>query len=225
MPVYAWPSDQWGWAEHSLRVAPITQSSVSPYTGSAKSSSLGSLWMCSFVLPAQSDDSAFALQSFLDLLEGSVSPVLIYDRKRQIPRALMSSAPILWSGGITWSGGIAWSGSAWSTLVSVSGLRGQRSATIQGFPALTSVLYKGDKFGINGYLYEVTEDAKANVSGIATVQFIPGLRQGVVNGDPVVLSRPTVKMYMTPDSDQAVRQGRVNTVGGIALNFVEAIDL
>ncbi len=225
MPIYSWPSDKWGWREHSFRVLPITQNSASPYTGTSKSSALGNIWVCSFTIPEQSDDNAFELQSFLDLLEGPVNPVQLYDRKRQTVRALMNAAPILWSGGITWSGGVTWSGPAWSTMVSVAAPKGQRSVSIDGFPALIPVLYKGDKFGINGYLYEVTDNVKANVSGVALVQFIPGLRQGVADGDPVVLTRPAVKMRMTPDSDQAVRHGKVNTVGGMSLDFVEAIDL
>lgn len=86
----------------------------------------------------------------------------------------------------------------------------------------TTPLKAGDKFGIGDHLYELTDDAIADLQGVAELNFRPPLRVSVAHRAALVRTRPRVEMMLL-DDDQPARSVDVNRVYDYTLSFVEVL--
>ena len=202
-----------------FRLAPINQYSTSPYTGAGKSISLAMIWRADLTWNSRDLASGRDMQGFIEGLEGAANAVALFDWWRPFPVPLAGgitgfSDNTLFSDGTGFEDG-------WSPAVVTAAAKGERRVHVSGLPTSRECFRRGDLFGINGYLYEVARGVTSNADGEALINFLPGLRAGVMAGDAVTLWRPTVPMRMVPSDDILNRTFNVNDP--FSLSFVEDI--
>lgn len=205
MTTYTWPSQRdYAPMSGSFRLRPITATSVSPYTGATKAANFGQIWVAQFTWNNVSIDIANELQSFLDQLQGSANPVLLFDWWRKTPRALIGAGLM-------------------APLVTTAASRGATSLTLNSLTVSREIFRKGDLFGVGGYLYEVTSGLTSDSFGNGTVTFQPGLRAAVAASDAVTLYSPTVPMRLINGEDAEIGRMIGNYGTGFSLTFAEDI--
>lgn len=221
MTTYDWPSDQALQAiSGTFRLSNISALSSSPYTGAHKAASLGQLWVASLTFSIFELAEVHLMQGFLDMLEGPVNPVRIYDRWRPFPKALHGGVSAF-SDGSLFSDGTGWT-DGYGPILLAAVAQGANVITMEDLPVSTECFRRGDLIGIGGYLYEIKIGVTANSSGQAAVTIQPGLRAGAAIGDPVTLYRPTVPMRLASDADAAINRSG-NHGEPFNLTFVEDI--
>lgn len=100
--------------------------------------------------------------------------------------------------------------------------RGVTSIVSERWAPDTTPLMAGDKFGVGGYLYELTDDADADGSGYATLNFRPPLRAAVANRAAITRTRPRVEMMLV-DDDQGAWRVDVDRVYQYTISFIEVL--
>lgn len=221
MSIFEWPSDQILQAiSGNFRLSNISGLSTSPYTGAHKAASLGQIWVANLTFHIPDLREVHLMQGFLDLLEGPVNPVRIYDRWRPVPIPL-AGGKSPFSDGSYFTDGTGWT-DGYGPMLMAAVAQGANYLTMDGLPASTECFRRGDLIGIGGYLYELKYGVTANVSGEAGVTVHPGLRAGAAADDPVTLYRPTVPMRLATDADAAINRSG-NHGEPFSLTFVEDV--
>lgn len=109
--------------------------------------------------------------------------------------------------------------------------KGSESIVVGGLPiSSTRVLRRNDLFEIrpNGFssatphLYMLTRDSNTDADGKTMLNFRPGLRTGVQNGDSVVLHYP-MSVFRLQDDEQGVIERTSPTFGNGSFKLIEAI--
>jgi hypothetical protein len=223
MTTHTWPIGKWVPEDRVFQLKPITQASVSPYTGGMKSSTMGMVWTCEAMFPFMQAVNSNEFQSFLDELEGPTNPVRMFDWRRKRPNSIVISAVEPWSDGTLFSDGTGWGTFGLNLTVSIAAVRGAQTVTISGFNPNQDFFSIGDLIEIGGTLCQVKRAGPANSSGVLEIGFLPGLRVAVPVSTPVVIDVPRVTMRMTPDSLPQIH--RMVHAQPFSLTFVEAVDL
>lgn len=158
----------------TLRRAPVTGMSRSPYTGAQYVVAYaGQWWEADCLLPTMKRPEAAAWRSFFAKLNGSYGTFLLGDPTGQVPRGSAASAP-----GTPLVKGAGQSG---GTLV-IDGLP----------PGAADYLMAGDFIqlgtGLSSRLHMVTDDADVNGSGEATLNLWPNLRASPSDNAAVIVS-------------------------------------
>lgn len=220
MTEYAWPAYGQAPAEAMFRVGSLSQLSTSPYTGASIGYSLGQLWMATLTFNNRLLEDAFDFQAFLSRLEGPINPVRLFDWQRRFPRLFSAQAEQPFSDLSLFDDGSGWAETGLTPLVSATALLGARTILTDGWPVSTSVLMRGDLFGVGGFMYEVLKPAATDSSGATSITFQPGLREQVIDGDPLRLYRPNCRFRLMTDAEAAINR---NVVHGepFTLSFME----
>ena len=151
----------------------------------------GATWSISCTLPKQVRDTAAEWQALLSYLEETANTVYCNDPYSTLPQNYSGV-----QGGLTCDSTLIKCDSTlykcdrgydWGApFVRVAGDPGAATLAIDGFPASTTVLLKGDYFAVDNAdyreLHQITEDATTNTIGRVTVSFTPPLR-GTVNAN------------------------------------------
>ncbi|QPG06564.1 hypothetical protein IT774_05165 [Salinimonas marina] len=113
---------------------------------------------------------------------------------------------------------------SWGGTIQVDGANQDgRILAIKNATASKAIAPAGDRFTLDGFLYELTEDATANSSGKATLKFTPELRTRPVSGTALIKSDPYgTFMLKTPASIPTFSRTRLGA-RDMSLSFVEAL--
>lgn len=103
------------------------------------------------------------------------------------------------------------------------GLTGEQRVEIDGLTPNVAQLGPGDRFSLAGRLYRISDSEPVvnNANGTATVNFFPPLREDVLPGDEVRLTRPVCRMRLTPGQDLSPLIEKPMR-GRISIEFMEA---
>jgi hypothetical protein len=201
LPVY-WPSrPQWEPMQGTFRVQPVSVKSISPYTGAQKAIALAQLWMVTATWNARSFADSFALQAFLESLDGPSTPIRLFDWWRVKPQLMTSAAAEPWSDGTLFSDGTGWGSFAIAPTVKYAYLRGAQVMVVKDLPPSAAALLPGDLFQVGDGLHAVIRQVTADAAGEASLHFRPGLRAGVAPGDALTLFEPRGLFRMVSDPD------------------------
>ncbi len=215
---FDWPKDlNWRPMAGRFALTPISQHSMSPYTGSSKVINLTQIWRAEYQFNTESLANRFNMQGFIDGLEGGANTVKIFDHWRTKPKL---QTVFTWSDGTIFDDGTGWL-DAWAVLVLNAGAVGDKTLAVSGLPASQNVFSRGDLIESNGSVYEVRYDAATNASGQVLLSILPGLRAAVAAGDPINTYYPAVQMRLENYSGQMTRN--INWHEGFTLTFVEDI--
>lgn len=216
---YTWPHDaDWVPMGSSFNLMTRAKLSTSPYTGASKAATLAQLWVADLSFNKKSEGFVREMQGFLNMLEGPANPVRLFDWWRELPLLVESDQPF--SDGTFFSDGTGWvDGYDLKLIAAVA--KGDNRFTVQGFPASTEVLRRGDLLGMQGYLYETRYGVTSNADGEALITVQPGARVAGAIGDPVTTWRPTVPMRLA--TEEAIIYRMLNAGEGFTLRFVEDI--
>lgn len=221
MTTYDWPADDdWQPLSGSFRLSTIAALSSSPYTGAHKAASLGQIWVATLSFNAKELTLSHQIAGFLNMLEGPVNPVRLFDWWRPVPVCLDGDAEP-WSDATYFSDGSGWV-DGYAPLLIADATQGSNVLVMEGLPASTECFRRGDLIGVGGYLYELKFGVTANSSGEAAVTVQPGLRAGAAINDSVQLYRPTLPMRLATDADAVINRSH-QTADGFTLTFVEDI--
>lgn len=219
--IYDWPHDApWTPESGSFRLSSISALSSSPYTGAHKAASLGQIWVAKFNWNNTHLDQTQDMQGFLDMLEGPVNPVRLFDWWRSAPK-LLSGGSSPFSDDTYFDDGSGFT-DGYEPLLIANAAQGTNVLTMEGLPVSTTCFLRGDLIGVGGYLYEVKIGGNSNSSGQAAVTVHPGLRVGAAIGDPVTLYRPTLAMRLASDSEAVISRAITHGLP-FSLTFVEDI--
>ena len=206
MTVYAWPSFGMAPIEAMFRVASLSQLNASPYTGGSIGFSLGQMWMATITFNNRLLEDTFDMQAFLSQLEGPVNPVRLFDWQRRFPINFSEQAEQAFSDLSLFDDGSGWTETGVNPLVSATADIGERTILTDGWPVSTEVMKRGDVFGVNGFMYEVLKTAVTDSSGATSLTFQPGLRESVIDGDPLRLYRPNCAFRLMTDAEAAINR-------------------
>jgi hypothetical protein len=168
----------------SFVLAPLT--SISPVSSFNNRSTVGEpeseFWRASITIPGRragtlTEPGWRDTAAFLMGLRGGLNTARIYDARRN---------PIRGAGGPFPTISLDASATAGATSISVKGLT----------PSQLVALAADDHFGIGENLYTVMAHCGSDVTGRATISFLPPLRNGVAEDDSINLSKPTAKMRL-----------------------------
>lgn len=221
LPVY-WPSlPVWKPMQATFRVQPVSVKSISPYTGAQKAIALAQVWMIEATWNSRAFPDSFALQAFLESLDGPATPVRMFDWWRVKPQLMTSAAAEPWSDGTLFSDGTGWGSFAIAPVAKYAYLRGAQVMVVKDLPASAAALLPGDLFQIGDGLHAVTRQVTADAAGEASVHFRPGLREGVAVGDALTLFEPRGTFRLTSDPEAISR----NAAHGepFSLSFIEDV--
>lgn len=193
----------------TFRVQPVSLLSRSPYTGAMKAINLAQLWNVTATWNSRSLSDAFALQAFLESLDGPATPVRLFDWWRVQPQLVATAAAEPWSDGTLFSDGTGWGSMAIAPTVKYDYARGAQIMVLEDLPVSAAALLPGDVFEIPnisfpqlGFLHTVTRPVTADASGESSIHFKPGLRAAVAAGDPITLfeARGTFRLASDPSA-------------------------
>lgn len=189
----------------------------------------GVLWKASFQFEL-SADKAGLMHGLLDRLEEDLSGVLVPSFDRARPSVAMtgvgypSTPPQPFSD--TRLRFADTQGGFFVTrqlMVGVDAPAGVGVITLGGFDANVAALGPGDRFSIDGRLYQVRALAAplSDAAGEALIPITPPLREPIEAGDKVMIAPPVCRMILTSAEPNA---GAVRKPGRTAfhLNFIEA---
>lgn len=223
MTDYAWPVDCGRIpVGGNFRVTSLSTISVSPYSGASIAMSLGQIWAASITWDGNDRKSTIEIQTFISKLEGPVNPVRIHDWWRLFPVQLTAQGFNPWSDGTFFDDGSGWAASGYSPLVSAFADRGAKTISTDAWPVSTKVMKRGDIFGVNGFMYEVTIDAKSDAAGATSLTFQPGLRESVADGDFIRLYRVNCRMRLMSDAEAAINRS-LSLGNPFTLSFMEFV--
>lgn len=204
MTDYAWPDDLVPYAV-SYYLQPHTGGSESPFSRVSKVYGLSApRWMCSMSFRGGynglRDQEAFGprLDALIAKLKGRQNRVTLHDFRRDRMRS-----PV-------WP----------RTAGNVAAILGATSITITGLPPGTKV-YAGDYLGGDGRPHIITDDAFANGSGQAVVNFLPPFK-AAVGLNAAVFAKPTGLFRLT-DDDAGSNAVEVGDAVTMTLTFVEDV--
>lgn len=141
----------------------------------------GARWVASLEFRDMDADEAATLEAFLDKLRGPAGRFYMHHQARPAIRGAELLVPV----------------------VNGNGQTGNYLAVRNLTPDLAGALLPGDMIGVGLELKRVVDPVTADATGSATVRIEPPLRQSPVDGDPVVLDKPTA-IFMLTDDRQSV---------------------
>lgn len=144
------------------------------------------------------------LDALLEYLHGAATSILMWDFSRPDPL-----------------------GTNLGGTVEVNGVAsaGDMSCGSEGWTITqTGALFAGDLVGIDGYLYRLSQDADANGSGVATLNFTSPLRSDVGGspGSVITRTKPKVAMRLAADTDTRPTYDGSQMTYNYVLSFVES---
>lgn len=177
-----------------------TQVHVSPLDGSVQTQSLpGARWLTTIEYDNLLQSDAAKLQGFLVSLGGRAGRALVPNFGQPRTRGNAGLAAPLVNGSF-FAGATSIGTDFWN-------------------PGVTMEV--GDFFGLDGFMYQLTQTCISNGSGQMTLVFGPGLRATPLDNTPVIILRPMITMMLLDD-----RQGWQYAPGGVrsyVLDFVEVL--
>lgn len=142
----------------SLIRSPFTfQSQVQQYAGA--------MWTAEVTLPLMERTQAEEWISFLLMCWGQSGTFLLGDTAAKTPRGSVLGNPTI--NGTQYPG---------AKIMSVTTFT----------PSITNILRAGDYIQVQNRLYKVLQDVNSDVTGQATFDIFPPIREGLLNGDTVV---------------------------------------
>jgi hypothetical protein len=195
----------------------------------------GTRWMCELDFTNLTPIAAGRVHALIARMKGGAETVALWDFARPTPKG--SAAP--WPGGgttTTWSGPTLWSGpTTWSgpTPPTAPALRtdvaaGAESLPTWGWAASALVLRAGDRLGLGGRLYMVTDDAGTTTDSVgrATVSIAPPLRVAALAGDAIATTSPTTTFEIAGNDaaqNRITPNGLGNHLDSLTLRFMESL--
>jgi len=218
--IFEWPSDT-AYRPISGRfgLTPISQISVSPYSGAIKAVNLAQVWSAEFTLGPKDLATAHDIQAFIEKLEGAANPVRLWDFWNPTP-TLLSGNQSGFSDGTLFTDGTGFT-DGYAPRVLYAATRGARFIAMQELPASQQCFKRGDRIGVGGGVYQVANPVTSNSLGQALLPVLPGLRSNLAVDDPVTLWRPKLAMRMIPGGDGMPRV--FHRADPITLSFVEDV--
>lgn len=112
----------------------------------------------------------------------------------------------------------------WASAITVSGANQYgKVLTVAGAPANTTFAPICDRFTIDGFLYELTQDATADANGKATLHFTPELRRMPLDGTVLITTDPYGTFMMKDPSQIPTFSQTKSGAKDVAIDLIEAI--
>lgn len=206
--VVSWPSNDWAPMSGKFRVQPVSTQSRSPYTGAVKALKLAQIWVADLTWNNHDLQDTFALQAFLESLDGPSTPIRLFDWWRRKPYLMSVAGSEPWSDATFFTDGTGWGSMAIAPVTKYAYERGAQIMVLENLPVSLAAMVPGDLFEIpnidtsqQGFLHTVMRNVTADASGEASIHFRPGLRAGVEVGTGLKLFTPRGTFRMTSDPD------------------------
>jgi hypothetical protein len=187
-------------AECEMSLVPEVRGFSGPFGGPTEVQDLlGDRWRMRVTLPDGDFTWGGRTEALMNRLRGGVDWLRLYHLAKPAPRGTARGSMVL-------SGAVA---------------QGASALTISGVAA-SSTLRAGDMLGHNSeQLFQVFEDATANVSGVITVNLANRARKAIASGQAIVWDKPSIPFQLTDTSGvpTAFIRGRAR---GQQVEFVEA---
>lgn len=172
-----------GWSKIVFSATNIVGLSRSPFTNQQQVYSWpGEYWSVDVSMPPMPQTTAEAWITFLVSLRGTLGTFLIGDAERATPRGVATGTPL------------------------VNGAQSSMSSTLatKGWThSITNIFLAGDFIqlgtGVQQRIYKVLTNATSDVSGNATFDIFPVLREGVSNNQPITLLNTQGTFRLTTD--------------------------
>jgi len=164
-------------------LSPSTQIFRSPLSGAVQTLELpGARWRAIITYNALSDANARILKAFLSKLSGSAGRFYCWDFGHENPAGIGTGTP----------------------LVDGASQTGKSLDTKGWTPSQTGILKAGDYFTVNGELKIMTADVDSDVSGDATLVFIPALRASPANEAALTVIKASCTMMLINDEQDTM---------------------
>lgn len=220
----------------TFRLTHLNLSSTGMFDGEVNAyGPLRSRWVSTLQFTPMEDEHWIDWDGIISAVGGVSGSIRCVDPARRMPYFNRATAPTseAFSDGTFSTDGSGFSEGRLPSTAVVSGAcaRGSKSLIIDGLPASLSLAFRrGDTFEIRpnglpasfGHYYIITKNANTDANGSTRVEFVPGLRAGVANGDMVVLSDPKTTFRFTSD-DVGEMQVTPPFTGSFSLSLTEVL--